>query len=121
MSSFHLQFAGYRANTSCIETFSPALLKQQSRRLRKKSGSDRYIAPQELKSDAAFTLTQTFTRPITMLLFEPIVLFTGIFISLAWSMVFFYFQAYPIIFKRTFFKELFDSEEILNVCRDISL
>lgn len=35
-----------------------------------------------------------------MLLFEPIVLFTGVFISLAWSMVFFYFQAYPIIFKR---------------------
>ncbi|KAJ5575011.1 major facilitator superfamily domain-containing protein [Penicillium hetheringtonii] len=84
------------------ETFSPALLKQQSRRLRKKSGSDLYIAPQELKSDAAFTLTQTFTRPITMLLFEPIVLFTGIFISLAWSMVFFYFQAYPIIFKQTY-------------------
>jgi predicted membrane protein len=35
-----------------------------------------------------------------MLVFEPIVLFTGIFISLAWSMVFFYFQAYPIIFQR---------------------
>lgn len=121
MSSFHLHFAEYRANTYCIETFSPALLKQQSRRLRKKSGSDLYIAPQELKSDAAFTLTQTFTRPITMLLFEPIVLFTGIFISLAWSMVFFYFQAYPIIFKRTSFKGPFDSEKDLTVCRNISL
>ncbi|CAI7643603.1 unnamed protein product [Penicillium pancosmium] len=84
------------------ETFSPALLKKHSRKLRKESGSDRYIAPQELKSDAAFTLTQTFTRPLTMLVFEPIVLFTGIFISLAWSMVFFYFQAYPIIFQQTY-------------------
>lgn len=83
-----------------IETFSPALLKKHSRKLRKETGSDRYIAPQELKSNAAFTLTQTFTRPLTMLVFEPIVLFTGIFISLAWSMVFFYFQAYPIIFQR---------------------
>lgn len=34
-----------------------------------------------------------------MLVFEPIVLFTAIYISLAWSMVFFYFQAYPIIFE----------------------
>lgn len=33
-----------------------------------------------------------------MLVFEPIILFTAIYISLAWSMVFFYFQAYPIIF-----------------------
>ena len=34
-----------------------------------------------------------------MLVFEPIILFTAIYISLAWSMVFFYFQAYPIIFE----------------------
>lgn len=37
-----------------------------------------------------------------MLFFEPIILFTAIFISLAWSMVFFYFQAYPIIFQGKF-------------------
>lgn len=38
-------------------------------------------------------------RPLDMLVFEPIVLFTSLYVSLAWSMVFFYFQAYPIIFK----------------------
>lgn len=37
-----------------------------------------------------------------MLVFEPIVLFTSLYISLAWSMVFFYFQAYPIIFEGTY-------------------
>jgi hypothetical protein len=37
-----------------------------------------------------------------MLVFEPIILFTAIYISLAWSMVFFYFQAYPIIFEGTY-------------------
>lgn len=37
-----------------------------------------------------------------MLIFEPIILFTAIYISLAWSMVFFYFQAYPIIFEGTY-------------------
>ncbi|KAJ5578234.1 uncharacterized protein N7459_007198 [Penicillium hispanicum] len=82
------------------ETFAPVLLKQQAAKLRKQTGCNRYLSPQELKkSDAAFTFTQTVTRPLTMLIFEPIILFTAIYISLAWSMVFFYFQAYPIIFE----------------------
>ncbi|KAJ5314272.1 uncharacterized protein N7443_001156 [Penicillium atrosanguineum] len=82
------------------ETFAPVILKKQASKLRKDTGCDRYFSPQELrKADAAFTLTQTITRPLTMLLFEPIILFTAIYISLAWSMVFFYFQAYPIIFE----------------------
>lgn len=84
------------------ETFAPALIKKEAARLRKESGSNRYFAQQELKSDDAFTLTQTITRPLTMLVFEPIILFTSIYISLAWSMVFFYFQAYPIIFEGMF-------------------
>ncbi|KAJ5553359.1 major facilitator superfamily domain-containing protein [Penicillium frequentans] len=84
------------------ETFAPALIKKEAARLRKESGSNRYFAQQELKSDEAFTLWQTITRPLTMLVFEPIILFTSIYISLAWSMVFFYFQAYPIIFEGTY-------------------
>lgn len=81
------------------ETFAPVLLKKQAKKLRKETGCNRYFALQELKSDAAFTLAQTITRPLTMLVFEPIILFTAIYVSLAWSMVFFYFQAYPIIFE----------------------
>ncbi|KAJ5664174.1 MFS multidrug transporter [Penicillium longicatenatum] len=84
------------------ETFAPTLLKKEAVRLRKETGSNRYLSPQELKSDEAFTLTETITRPLTMLLFEPIILFTSIYLSLAWSMVFFYFQAYPIIFEGTY-------------------
>lgn len=82
-----------------LETFAPVLLKKQAAKLRKESGSDRYRSPLESTSDAAFTLTQTIIRPLTMLAFEPIILFTSIYLSLAWSMVFFYFQAYPIIFE----------------------
>ena len=70
--------------------------------MRKESGSDRYRSPSESNSDAAFTLTQTIIRPVTMLIFEPIILSTSIYLALAWSMVFFYFQAYPIIFEGTY-------------------
>jgi hypothetical protein len=41
---------------------------------------------------------QILTRPITMLIFEPIISSTAVYISFAYSLVFFYFQAYPIIF-----------------------
>lgn len=34
-----------------------------------------------------------------MLIFEPIILSTTVYISIAYSLVFFYFQAYPIIFE----------------------
>lgn len=41
---------------------------------------------------------EIITRPITMLFFEPIITSTSIYIAIAYSLVFFYFQAYPIIF-----------------------
>ncbi|KAJ5826913.1 hypothetical protein N7447_003676 [Penicillium robsamsonii] len=80
------------------ETFGPALLKQQAAKLRKESGSDRYFSRQELNLDSRFTPMEIITRPITMLFCEPIITSTSIYISLAYSLVFFYFQAYPIIF-----------------------
>ncbi|KAJ6180873.1 MFS multidrug transporter [Penicillium mononematosum] len=80
------------------ETFGPALLKRQSAKLRKDSGSNRYFSRQELNLDSRFTPMEIITRPIAMLFFEPIITSTSIYIALAYSLVFFYFQAYPIIF-----------------------
>ncbi|GAM34044.1 hypothetical protein TCE0_015r01373 [Talaromyces pinophilus] len=84
------------------ETFGPALLKQQASKLRKKGGSNRYFSRAELRSDSTFSTTQLIVRPITMLIFEPIILSTTVYISIAYSLVFFYFQAYPIIFEGIF-------------------
>ncbi|KAJ5511935.1 Major facilitator superfamily domain general substrate transporter [Penicillium expansum] len=80
------------------ETFGPALLKRQAAKLRKDSNSNRYFSRQELNLDSRFTPMEIITRPITMLFFEPIITSTSIYIALAYSLVFFYFQAYPIIF-----------------------
>ncbi|KAJ5181891.1 MFS multidrug transporter [Penicillium cf. viridicatum] len=80
------------------ETFGPALLKRQAAKLRKDSGSNRYFSRQELNLDSRFTPMEIITRPITMLFFEPIITSTSIYIAIAYSLVFFYFQAYPIIF-----------------------
>ncbi|KAJ5940996.1 MFS multidrug transporter [Penicillium verrucosum] len=80
------------------ETFGPALLKRQAVKLRKDSGSNRYFSRQELNLDSRFTPMEIITRPITMLFFEPIITSTSFYIAIAYSLVFFYFQAYPIIF-----------------------
>ena len=94
---WHALFTSLTLNST--ETFGPVLLKRQAAKLRKESGTTRYVSPAELKSDTTFSTTQIITRPITMLLFEPIITSTAVYISLAYSLVFFYFQAYPIIFK----------------------
>lgn len=57
------------------------------------------MSREELQSDPAFSTTQILTRPITMLVSEPIVLSTAVYTAVAYSLVFFYFQAYPIIFE----------------------
>lgn len=51
---------------------------------------------------------EIITRPITMLITEPIIQSTAIYISLAYSLVFFYFQAYPIIFRGMLTIKCFD-------------
>ncbi|KAH8691675.1 putative MFS multidrug transporter [Talaromyces proteolyticus] len=84
------------------ETFVPVLLKRQASKMRKEEGCNLYFSRNELESGSAFTRTQTITRPIAMLVYEPIILSTTVYIAIAYSLVFFYFQAYPIIFEGTF-------------------
>ncbi|KAF7588707.1 hypothetical protein BBP40_005308 [Aspergillus hancockii] len=85
------------------ETFGPAILKKQAARLQTESGCNSYLTRQDLPNGSfRYSTTQTITRPITMLFFEPIISFTALYISLAYSLVFFYFQAYPIIFEGTY-------------------
>ncbi|KAB8238778.1 putative MFS multidrug transporter [Aspergillus alliaceus] len=85
------------------ETFAPVILKSQAARLRNESACNSYLTREELQTGGfQYSTTQIVTRPITMLFFEPIISFTALYISLAYSLVFFYFQAYPIIFKGTY-------------------
>ncbi|PKY09043.1 MFS multidrug transporter [Aspergillus campestris IBT 28561] len=85
------------------ETFAPAILKKQAAKLNKVSGSTCHVSRKQLQAiNAKSSFVQTFTRPITMLVTEPIVLCSSIYIALAYSLIFFYFQAYPIIFQQTY-------------------
>ncbi|GKZ83741.1 hypothetical protein AnigIFM56816_008837 [Aspergillus niger] len=85
------------------ETFSRAIVKKHVALLNKQSSTHSYVSQRELQSAAVqCTLKETLTRPITMMFTEPIILFTGIYLAFAYGLIFFCFQAYPIIFEGTY-------------------
>ncbi|KAK3209496.1 hypothetical protein GRF29_69g1986763 [Pseudopithomyces chartarum] len=81
------------------ETYGPVILKNRAQRLRKETGDESIIAPIELeKTDLHHILTTVLTRPVRMILFEPLVLFTCLYLSYAYAIFYIYFQSFPLIF-----------------------
>lgn len=98
------------------ETYGPVILKHRAQKLRKETGDESIIAPIELeKTDLNHILTVILTRPLRMLCFEPLVLFTCLYLSYACELVltslplqhllttpdaifYIYLQSFPIIF-----------------------
>ncbi|KAF1998359.1 MFS general substrate transporter [Amniculicola lignicola CBS 123094] len=81
------------------ETYAPVILKKRARRLRKETSDASIIAPIELeKTDLGHIITVVLTRPLRMLLFEPLVMFTCLYLSFAYAIFYIFFQSYPITF-----------------------
>ncbi|KAJ4988490.1 Polyamine transporter 3 [Stagonosporopsis vannaccii] len=81
------------------ETYGPVILKHRAQRIRKETGDESIIAPIELeKTDLNHIVTVILTRPLRMLCFEPLVLFTCLYLSYAYAIFYIYLQSYPIIF-----------------------
>jgi hypothetical protein len=72
------------------ETFGPVLSRRNA------------TGMEDTVTKNTINVVQIVKRPLAMLLFEPIITFTSIYIALAYGLVFFYFQAYPIIFEGLF-------------------
>lgn len=101
------------------ETYGPVLLRRRAERLRKETGRPNIVAPIELEDQSwSEFFTVVLTRPIRMFLFEWIVLFSCLYLSVAYAIFYskserpqratctltsaVYFQAYPIIFQGTY-------------------
>lgn len=66
------------------ETYAPVILKHRARKLRKETGDMSIVAPIELeKTDIGHIITVVLTRPFRMVVFEPLVLFTCLYLSYA--------------------------------------
>ncbi|KAJ4190625.1 hypothetical protein NW767_011245 [Fusarium falciforme] len=82
------------------ETYGPILLSRRARKIRKEDPASRAIAPRDLEStDLRQLLTVVLTRPLRMLIFEPIVTTTCAYLSLVYTIFYMSFQAFPIIFQ----------------------
>lgn len=81
------------------ETYAPVILKRRAVQLRKETGDDSIIAPIELeKTDLNHIITVVLTRPIRMICFEPLVLFTCLYLAYVYGVFYIFLQSYPIVF-----------------------
>ncbi|KAL8934134.1 MAG: hypothetical protein Q9211_005390 [Gyalolechia sp. 1 TL-2023] len=97
-----LIIAGVSLAFLCLmqETYGPTILKRRAQRMRRETGNPNIFAPLELeKKGARQMITVTLTRPVRMFLSEAIVLFSCVYISIAYAIFYLFFEAYPLIFE----------------------
>lgn len=83
------------------ETMTPQRLQMKAKRLRKETGDDRYVAPVELRKIEWWKLPgQVVGKPIKMIIVEPMLLVTTIYISFVYGTLYLLFVAYPYVFRR---------------------
>lgn len=83
------------------ETYAPYILRQRAQRLSKVTGKT-YISAldaNKVPTSAAHQLGTALTRPWVLLLKEPIVLITSIYISIIYGTMYMCFAAFPIVFQ----------------------
>ena len=85
------------------ETYGPVLLKRRAQKMRKESGNLNIRAPIELeKEDLRHIVTMVLTRPVRMFIFEPIVLFSCLYLSFVYGVFYMLFQAFPVVYIDTY-------------------
>lgn len=75
---------------SLPETYAPII--------RRKCGVDLEIGETQRPS-LRQELVVVFSRPFVMIVREPVVLFSSLYLALVYAILYLFFQAYPIIFQ----------------------
>ncbi|KAA8909371.1 hypothetical protein TRICI_004537 [Trichomonascus ciferrii] len=81
------------------ETYHPIILAEKAKELRRRTGNWGIYAPQEaVELDLNDIVTKNLTRPISMLIREPIILLITIYTAFIYGILYLSLQAYPIVF-----------------------
>jgi len=81
------------------ELYAPVLLSRKARRLRKETGDNRYWHPHEsVKIDLNNILTKFLSRPLRMLVTEPMVACIALYASFVYGMLFLTLEVFPIVY-----------------------
>ncbi|KAF7195316.1 putative transporter C36.02c [Pseudocercospora fuligena] len=82
------------------ELYSPVLLKRKARRMRNDTGDDRFWHPHESeKMKPSNILTKYFSRPIRMLVTEPMVTCIAAYASFVYGILYMTLEVFPIVFR----------------------
>ena len=97
-------FLGFLSSLLCIlyvkETYPPVVLVAKAVELRQKSQNWGIHARREREVIGAHVLVQKyFTRPLRMLVTEPIILMFSLYMSFTYGLVYGFLEAYPIVFE----------------------
>ncbi|KAK4453026.1 polyamine transporter 3 [Podospora aff. communis PSN243] len=85
------------------ETYGPVLLLRRARAIRKHDAAARVVAQHELEKKSVKELaTVVLTRPIRMIIFEPIVNTSCAYLALCYAIFYMSFEAFPMIFQELY-------------------
>ncbi|KAL1296592.1 hypothetical protein AAFC00_000087 [Neodothiora populina] len=83
------------------EVYAPYLLKQKAQRLRKESGDQRWHhSHEEVQLDFKSIVTKHFSRPIRMLVTEPMVTCIALYASFVYGLLYTTLEVFPIVFEQ---------------------
>ena len=83
------------------ETYPPVILVSKAEELRRRTKNWGIHAKQEeIEVDFRELIEKNFSRPLRMLISEPIVLLLSIYMSFIYGLLYLFLTAYPIVFQR---------------------
>ncbi|KAK5088392.1 hypothetical protein LTR05_002610 [Lithohypha guttulata] len=83
------------------EVYPPVLLKRKAQKLRKETGDNRYYHPHEdLKIDLKSIVTKELSRPLLMLVTEPMVMTIAFYASFVYGVLYMTLEVFPIVFQQ---------------------
>ena len=82
------------------EPYAPVLLKRKAQRLRKETGDERYWHPHESQKITLNNIvTKHLSRPLRMLLTEPMVTAIAIYASFVYGLLYMTLEMFPVVYR----------------------
>lgn len=83
------------------ETYTPRLLANRAKKLRKETGNDKFVTEQDLDTRPfAQRMSLFLIRPFQLLFRELIVFFISLYMSVLYGLLYMFFVAYPIVYQK---------------------
>ncbi|THY08360.1 putative MFS multidrug transporter [Aureobasidium pullulans] len=95
-----MSFAAFIALIVAKETYGLRILRQRAAAKRKETGNDKWWSQHDDSSSFAQVLKTNITRPIVMLVTEPICIFWDVYVALVYGVLYLCFVAYPLAFQQ---------------------